>query len=122
MRLLERSVFLAALLSLTSFGSNAQDTLHRAIVFKTDEPVCYWNDSETGFLLAESYHLVGQYAGGPLPQRGKTTCRGTHDLDIDLVITKGDLCVFNQFWTTDTIFVATPGGEWMVQCQFKKLQ
>ena len=90
-------------------------------MFKNDGG-CFWYDSETDFLIGESFHLVGQYAGGPFPQHGKLTCRGTHDLDIDLVITKGDLCRTPRFWTTDSVFVATPGGQWMVQCQFKEIQ
>ena len=118
MRLLKSGILSVALLSLTAINTQAQDTLHRAVVFKLDNG-CEWFEVETGFLIGETVHAVGQYAGGPFPQRGKATCRGSHDLELDSpVITKGGLCAFGPFWTVDSIFVATPGGEWMVQCQF----
>lgn len=91
-----------------------------AFVFKGGEGTCGWYTDILGVeLTGERFHVVGQYAGGPFPQNGKATCRGTHDLDLDRAVTvRDEACSVNGLITEDTLFVATPGGQWTVQCNF----
>jgi len=108
-----------ATLFFISLGVEAQDITHRAVVFKADNS-CIWYTPQSGVLVGD-LQINAQYAGGPFPQHGKLTCHGTHSLELDSpIVVRNDACVANGVVTDDSLFVATPGGEWVVQCKFKK--
>jgi hypothetical protein len=95
-----------------------------AFVFKGGEGTCGWYTDILGVPLSgERFHVVGNYAGGPFPGNGKATCRGTHDLELESAVTvRGEACFVGGAITEDTLFVATPGGQWTVQCNFPKAE
>lgn len=109
-------------LSVLSFGTQAQS--NGAFVFQGDEGSCGWYTDIIGEqLVGDRFHVVGQYAGGPFPGNGKATCSGTHDLDLERAVTvRDEACFAFGFVTEDSLFVATPGGQWTVQCNFPKAE
>ena len=121
MKYIISGLVLPVLLAL-SFGSQAQS--NGAFVFQGEEGSCGWYTDILGEqLIGERFHVVGQYAGGPFPGNGKATCRGTHDLYLERAVTvRGEACFAFGFITEDTLFVATPGGQWTVQCNFPKAE
>lgn len=73
-------------------------------------------------------HAVERDAGVEVfPGTGKVTCRGRHDVDLDRAgVSKGTGCVVpgpeegTLYLTFDTVTVASPSGEALFTCQFKK--
>jgi hypothetical protein len=109
-----------------------------AVVFRLDDSCGGFvpnGDSETGFPPLEGsvgwrgdVHLVGRDAGlETFPGSGKVTCNGYHESELDHAnIGKGFQCQIPSadqtqlFITFDSILVASPSGEAMISCQFKK--
>ena len=128
------SVITLTLLSVFTMNVYAE----RATVFKLGESCNGFvpnGESETGLPpLAGSVdwigdlHAVGRDAGlETFPGSGKLTCNGYHGSELDhATIGKGYNCFIvsadqtQLFITTDSITVASPSGEVMASCQFKK--
>ena len=113
------SIFFAISILVLSFGVQAQDVEHRAMVLMEDGG-CVFYTEQTGVIYGRA-HAVGQYAGGPFPNNGKLTCQGRHDADLERpVVIRDFVCQAVVFLTDDTLFLATPGGHWSAQCNFPK--
>jgi hypothetical protein len=73
-------------------------------------------------------HAVGRDAGGDVfPGSGKITCLGHHYVELDRAgVAKGTGCAApgpeegTLYLTFDTVVVASPSGEALLTCQFKK--
>ena len=128
------SVVMLTLVSVFAVNTYAEP----AVVFRADGSCSGYvpnGESETGLPPLEGsegwigdIHIVGRDAGLEIfPGSGKTTCRGHHYSELDRAhIGKGFECFVPSadgtqlFITLDSILVASPSGEAVISCQFKK--
>jgi hypothetical protein len=123
------SAIILSLVSQFSMNSYAEP----ATIFRGDNTCGGFvpnGDSDTG-LPSEVYwdgdvHIVARDAGvETFPGSGKLTCKGHHyEILGNAHIGKGFVCFIHtedkQYITTDSITVASPSGEIITSCQFKK--